>query len=130
MCIVLIFDWFNQNNRVEWATIYTGTLNRKAPEPNSIVFNVTKENFIIHSGYDPERCFQNDIALVRLPTSLKFSGKLVYQKNHDFFKFPFSDRIKPIKLINSNDANSFDDKVVVVSGWGDTTDFGNFAISR
>ncbi|XP_037809746.1 chymotrypsin BI-like [Lucilia sericata] len=67
--------------------------------------NMSSSAFFIHPKYDPDTLF-NDIALIKLPTSLKFN-----------------ENIKTIDLIDSKESsNNFVGAPAIISGFGRTKD--------
>ncbi|KAK3875920.1 hypothetical protein Pcinc_019238 [Petrolisthes cinctipes] len=72
--------------------------------PQSITVNV--QQIIVHNGYSALSHVKNDIALLKLATSL-----------------PYNDRVFPVCLAANGD--KFDNEIAVVSGWGRNESGGN-----
>ena len=109
------------DNRATTAFITLGTSHGDIEDPDAFVSDAN--NFHIHPDWNSITFF-GDVALVKLPTPISFSGNLPF--------FPFTlrksnycvkstDKIRPVCLPTSQESKHVDDDVIV-SGWGRVSD--------
>lgn len=85
--------------------------------------DVPVEGIRAHKNYDPNSTSQeNDIALLRLSRSVKYSGNAIENYKHFLTSWILSDFIKPICLPQSENLKNikYDGINLVVAGWSKT----------
>jgi len=59
------------------ADVYLGVIDVTIDEPGRIGFTISSSDYFIHPDFNPST-LTNNIALMRLPYSVPFSGMLLY----------------------------------------------------
>ena len=102
-------------------TVALGGHNLNTNNDINLVTLQSKE-FYIHPKYC-SKTFPDDIALIKLPVSVAFTGKsgtlysIVWIIHNLSFKFGFTARIRPVVLADLGNRDHVND-TVIVSGWG------------